>query len=90
MLCTREIQKPLVVKTMMNVTSYLKEYCLIERRCPQRFLRKPNIFGYFSKLDDISGKFFNLTTVEEPARLVLDKRPAGKLWALSHELSGFR
>jgi NAD(P)-dependent dehydrogenase (short-subunit alcohol dehydrogenase family) len=43
-----------------------------------------------SKLDNTSGKFFNLTTEEEPAPPALDKDAAEKLWALSHELGGFK
>ena len=42
--------------------------------------------GVSSKLDHISGKFFNLTTEEEPAPPVLDKEAAEKLWAISLEL----
>jgi retinol dehydrogenase 13 len=46
--------------------------------------------GVSSKLDNTSGKFFNLTTEEEPAPPALDKDAAEKLWALSHELGGFK
>jgi len=44
--------------------------------------------GVSRKLDNISGKFFNLTTEEEPAPPALDKDAAEELWALSHELGG--
>lgn len=35
-----------------------------------------------------SGKFFNLTTEEEPAPPALDREVAEELWALSHQLGG--
>ncbi len=46
--------------------------------------------GVSSKLDNTSGKFFNLTTEEEPAPPALDKDAAEKLWVLSHELGGLK
>ena len=42
--------------------------------------------GVSKKLDNISGKFFNLTTEEEPAPPALDREAAEKLWVLSYEL----
>ena len=45
--------------------------------------------GVSHKLDNVSGKFFHLTTEEEPAPPALDKEEAEKLWALSHELGAF-
>jgi retinol dehydrogenase-13 len=44
--------------------------------------------GVSSELDSISGKFFNLTTVEEPAPPALDKKAAVKLWNMSMDLGG--
>jgi NAD(P)-dependent dehydrogenase (short-subunit alcohol dehydrogenase family) len=44
--------------------------------------------GVSSDLEFISGKFFNLTTEEEPAPPALDKDAAEKLWQLSQELGG--
>jgi len=44
--------------------------------------------GVSHKLDNTSGKFFNLTTEEEPAPPALDKDAADELWVLSHELVG--
>ena len=44
--------------------------------------------GVSSELNSTSGKFFNLTTVEEPAPPALDKEAAEELWAISQELSG--
>ncbi len=46
--------------------------------------------GVSNKLDNISGKFFNLTTEEEPAPPALDKDAAEKLWVISHELGGLK
>ena len=42
--------------------------------------------GVSKKLDNISCKFFNLTTEEEPAPPALDKDAAEELWALSLKL----
>lgn len=44
--------------------------------------------GVSSELDLISGKFFNLTTEEEPAPPALDEQVAEKLWVLSERLCG--
>ena len=46
--------------------------------------------GVSANLDNISGKFFNLTTEEEPAPPALDRDAAEKLWDLSLELGGFK
>ena len=46
--------------------------------------------GVSRDLDNTSGKFFNLTTEEEPAPPALDKDEAEKLWAISHELGGLK
>ena len=45
--------------------------------------------GVSSELDNISGKFFNLTTEEELAPPALDKDAADKLWRISMNLGGF-
>jgi len=42
--------------------------------------------GVSKNLENISGKFFNLTTQEEPAPPALDKDAAEELWALSLKL----
>ena len=42
--------------------------------------------GVSEKVGNISGKFFNLTTEEEPAPPALDRDEAEKLWELSLEL----
>jgi len=44
--------------------------------------------GVSSQLDHVSGKFFNLTTEEEPAPPALDKNAAEKLWKISIDLGG--
>ncbi len=46
--------------------------------------------GVSKELENVSGKFFNLTTEEEPAPPALDKEEAYKLWEKSLELSGLR
>ncbi len=44
--------------------------------------------GVSQELIGVSGKFFNLTTLEEPAPPALDKDVAGELWDISLKLSG--
>jgi retinol dehydrogenase-13 len=46
--------------------------------------------GVSREVDNTSGKFFNLTTEEEPAPPALDKDSAEKLWVLSHKLGGLK
>jgi NAD(P)-dependent dehydrogenase (short-subunit alcohol dehydrogenase family) len=46
--------------------------------------------GVSREVDNISGKFFNLTTEEEPAPPALDREAAEKLWLLSYELGGLK
>ena len=46
--------------------------------------------GVSKKVETISGKFFNLTTEEEPAPPALDREEADKLWLLSLELGGLK
>lgn len=62
-----------------------------------RSLRSPVIssealyyLGVSNELDGISGKFFNLTTEEEPAPPALDREVAYELWDKTLELSGFK
>jgi retinol dehydrogenase-13 len=45
--------------------------------------------GVSPELEGISGRFYNLTTEEEPAPPALDKGAAESLWAISMELGGF-
>jgi retinol dehydrogenase-13 len=44
--------------------------------------------GVSDEIEGVSGKFFNLTTGEEPAPPALDKEAAYKLWAKSVEMTG--
>jgi len=46
--------------------------------------------GVSKKVENISGKFFNLTTEEVPAPPALDREEAEKLWLLSLELGGLK
>lgn len=46
--------------------------------------------GVSRDLDNISGKFFNLTTEEDPAPPALDKNVADQLWKVSLELGGIK
>lgn len=45
--------------------------------------------GVSDELQAVSGRFFNLTTEEEPAPPAWDKEAAEKLWMISLELGGF-
>ena len=38
-------------------------------------------------MEGVSGKFFNLTTQEEPAPPALDKEAAGEIWKKSIEMA---
>lgn len=44
--------------------------------------------GVSPHLDGISGRFFNLTTEEEPAPPALDRKAADRLWEISLKLGG--
>ena len=46
--------------------------------------------GVSNKVENTSGRFFNLTTQEIPAPPALDRAEAEKLWALSIELGGLK
>lgn len=46
--------------------------------------------GVSSDLENTSGRFFNLTTEEEPAPPALDREAAEKLWTLSYKLGGLK
>lgn len=45
--------------------------------------------GVSSEVENVSGKFFNLTTEEELAPPALDKEAADELWRISMDLGGF-
>lgn len=46
--------------------------------------------GVSQEVSDVSGKFFNLTTIEEPSPPALDREAAEKLWNISLELGELR
>ncbi len=59
------------------------------------FLKDPKISGdaiYYlaaaNELKDVSGKFFNLTTLEKPAEHALNKENQKKIWNLSLKMTG--
>jgi NAD(P)-dependent dehydrogenase (short-subunit alcohol dehydrogenase family) len=70
-------------------------YRWFKRNYLDRTLRLPDIsaealyyLGVSEDIQGVSGKFFNLTTLEEPAPPALDKEVANELWDLSLKLSG--
>jgi retinol dehydrogenase-13 len=70
-------------------------YRWFKRNVLDKSLRSPEIsaealyyLGVSDEIAAISGKFFNLTTLEEPAPPALDKEVAYELWTKSLELSG--
>lgn len=46
--------------------------------------------GVSDEMEEVSGKFYNLTTLEEPAPPTLDKEAAYELWTKSVEMTGVR
>ncbi len=46
--------------------------------------------GVSKELDDVGGKFFNLTTVEEPAPPAMDKEVADELWKETLKMTGIK
>lgn len=72
-------------------------YRWIKKNLFDRILKSPEIsaealyyLGVSEELEAVSGKFFNLTTIEEPAPPAKDKEIAYELWEKSLELAGFR
>jgi retinol dehydrogenase 13 len=72
-------------------------YRLIKKHLYDKILRPAEIsaesiyyLGVSDELEGVSGKFFNLTTAEEPAPPALDKEAAYNLWAKSVEMTGVR
>jgi retinol dehydrogenase 13 len=70
-------------------------YRWYKRNIIDKGLRTPEIsaealyyLGVSKEVEGISGKFFNLTTLEEPAPPALDKDVAYELWERSRELAG--
>jgi retinol dehydrogenase 13 len=72
-------------------------YRWFKRNFLDKSLKSPQIsaealyyLGVSKELEAVSGKFFNLTTQEEPAPPALDKEIAYELWGKSLELSGLK
>ena len=72
-------------------------YRWIKRNFLDRSLRPAQIsatalyyLGASDEMEGISGKFFNLTTEEEPAPPALDMEAARKVWKKSIEITGIR
>jgi len=70
-------------------------YKWFKRRFLEKNLQSPEIsaealyyLGVSKELEGLSGKFFNLTTEEEPAPPALDKETAEQLWDLSLKSGG--
>jgi NAD(P)-dependent dehydrogenase (short-subunit alcohol dehydrogenase family) len=70
-------------------------YRWVKKHLYDRILRPAEIsaesiyyLGVSDEIEGVSGKFFNLTTAEEPAPPALDKEAAHKLWAKSVEMTG--
>ena len=70
-------------------------YRWYKRNFIDRTLRSPEIsaealyyLGVSKEIDKVSGKFFNLTTKEEPTPPALDREVAYKLWEISKEMGG--
>jgi retinol dehydrogenase-13 len=70
-------------------------YRWYKRNFIDKTLKSPEIsaealyfLGVSNEIEAVSGKFFNLTTEEEPAPPALDKEVAQALWAKSLELGG--
>jgi NAD(P)-dependent dehydrogenase (short-subunit alcohol dehydrogenase family) len=70
-------------------------YRWYKRNFIDKSLRSPQIsaealyyLGVSKEIEAVSGKFFNLTTIEEPAPPALDREVAYKLWEKSLELAG--
>jgi short-subunit dehydrogenase len=70
-------------------------YRWFKRNFIDKTLKSPEIsaealyyLGVSKDIETISGKFFNLTTLEEPAPPALDKEVAYELWVKSLEISG--
>lgn len=84
-----------VLTPMGEIEKNGKLYLYIKRNFINRFAKHPSIsakalyyLGVSQNLKDVTGKFFNLTTEEEPGPSVLDGKMAVKLWKKSIKLVG--
>lgn len=71
-------------------------YRWFKRNFLDKTLKSPGIsaealyyLGVSDKMESVTGKFFNLTTEEEPAPPALDRDVASELWEVSLKLAGF-
>lgn len=69
-------------------------YRWFKQHCFDRMLKTPEVsaealyyLGVSRELDGVSGKFFNQTTIEEPAPPALDRDAAHQLWELTLRLA---
>lgn len=74
-----------------------KVYLWYKKNMLDKILKSPSVsaealyfLGVSSDLDGVSGKFFSLTTQEEPSPPALDMEVAYDVWELSNELAGFK
>ena len=72
-------------------------YKWFKRNFIDRTLKSPELsaealfwLGASEKAEGVTGKFFNLTTIEEPAPPALDVEVARELWKISLEYSGLK
>ncbi len=72
-------------------------YRWIKKHFYDRMLRPTEIssesiyyLGVSKEMEGVSGKFFNLTTMEEPAPPALDKEAAHQLWTKTLEMTGMQ
>jgi len=72
-------------------------YRWLKKHVYDKFLRPAEIsaeaiyyLGVSDEIEGVTGRFFNLTTEEEPAPPALDKEAAYKLWAKSVEMTGVK
>lgn len=72
-------------------------YRWFKRNIFDKALKSPEIsaealyyLGVSKELDDVGGKFFNLTTVEEPAPPAMDKEVADELWKETLKMTGIK
>lgn len=72
-------------------------YRWIKKHVYDRMLRPTEIssesiyyLGVSKEMEGVSGKFFNLTTMEEPAPPALDKQAAFELWEKTLEITGMQ
>ena len=70
-------------------------YRWFKKHCFDRTLKSPLVsaealyyLGVSKEVDGVSGKFFNLSTMEDPAPPAMDRDVAGQLWEITLAMSG--